>query len=254
MNKKKIVEKIQKLLAMAGSKEYNENEAAVAASQAQKLLHKYNISLSEVEAKEVVEVDMRFFDYIENDMRYIHDWKIILSSIIEEPFNVKAFIGSDGGNQSGIRVIGGPADVEVAIYTFEFLVRTVEGLWKEIDMLQKAAGGHIKREEVINWDSLSSQQLFVAIDEPLEEHSYKKGIIYSLKKKFEKMVSETPADNYKNENAIIHIKSKALQTHIEDMTIEVRDTPDAKQPITDERAYSRGIDDGEKVEIRKGIN
>lgn len=215
MNKEKVIKRIQKLLSMAGSKSYNPNEASVAAKRAQELLDKYNINISEVEAKEVTTVDV---ELVQN--RIIDDWKMMLADAMQTAFGIRSLILSTRPPYSGqgIRFVGGEVDVEVAKYTYDFLVETVDRLYEEGE----------------------------------EEISYKMGVASSICAKLRAMGQEEKEKQAEKKNEIIFIKGRAIQDYLAEQNIQGA-TPQQRQQVTDQEALRKGYKAGEGVEIRKGI-
>ena len=76
-HKKIIIERISKLLSLANHSRSNEHEAANAASKAKELLEKYNLTLTDLELKEVGE---RVFD---TEKKKLEVWEEFLCSIIK---------------------------------------------------------------------------------------------------------------------------------------------------------------------------
>jgi hypothetical protein len=249
VDKEKIISKIRKLLAMAGSKSYNEHEATNAASQAQKLLTKHNLSISEVEAKEVETLDMKFTD----DGDHVYDWKIYLSQGIETAFGVRIFIlgNVESGRQFGVRFIGGAVDISVAKYTYEYLIETVDRLYKEKQEQEQ-------EEPLAEFGEWSAGPMTAGIFQAIRtsarknthEHSFKKGIVESLNTKLRAMVAKAPQQE---ETGIIHIKGHALRQYVDNLDNVNEEPIKQKQPDIDFESYLYGTHVGHGVEIRKGI-
>lgn len=121
MTQEQILEKVQKLLSLAGSD--NENEARMASAKASELLLKYNLSLSQVkdfqpeyERKEVSDELLAFQAH-----------HLILCSLIQEFFIVKILVTSTqqkfGNRVKVISFIGTAVNIQVAEYVYTYLDR-----------------------------------------------------------------------------------------------------------------------------------
>lgn len=108
MEKNTIVEKIRKLLALAGNNP-SEAEAQAAYAKAQKLMAEYSIELSEEQGKEIECIMMEATHPSNNGYRK-H-----LAVIIADNFRVKTFVNGD--NQK-VMFFGVKEDVEVAVEVF----------------------------------------------------------------------------------------------------------------------------------------
>lgn len=117
MREEKIIEKIRKCLALAQNNP-SEEEAKAAALQAQKLLAKYNISMTDIdsvnEVEEIVECSIWFNDIVKGVARA---WKYQLADIVARNFRCKHFFYG----KSGVAFYGHKTDAEAAKEVFSFL-------------------------------------------------------------------------------------------------------------------------------------
>lgn len=114
----RIIEKIRKCLALA-SNNPSEEEAKAAALQAQKLLAKYNISMTDVEeleqeVEEIVEVATWFSDIVKGVARA---WKYDLAYIVASNFRCKHFFYG----KSAVVFYGHKTDAEAASEVYKYL-------------------------------------------------------------------------------------------------------------------------------------
>lgn len=113
----KVIEKIRKCLALANNNP-SEEEAKAAALMAQKLLAKYNISLSDVEgsdvSEEIVEETVWFKDCVKGVARA---WKYQLAAIVGKNFRCKYFFYG----KSAVAFYGHKTDTQVAAEVFKYL-------------------------------------------------------------------------------------------------------------------------------------
>lgn len=126
-----IVNKIQKLLALANSD--NKNEAELASKKAQELLIKHNISMSEVESANS--------DYFETslDLPERSSERKFIDSLLNNYFFV--FIYSDK-KLNKIIFIGKKENVEVALYVRSFLENSFKRLYKLENESRQWKGKH----------------------------------------------------------------------------------------------------------------
>ncbi len=114
---KSIIEKINKLLALANSS--NENEAAVAAQKASLLLTQYNLSLADLGSDDLTDITELV---VETTTRFI-SWKMLLLGGIAEANGCQAFRNNYNGN---MRLIGSYASLIVCQNMYEYLSKTIE--------------------------------------------------------------------------------------------------------------------------------
>lgn len=114
--KDKVIEKIQKLFALANNNP-SEEEAIAAALMAQKLMAKHNIAESDVNALFTKEEDITVTHYHCGGGRA---WKFSLAHIVADNFRCKTF---SYGRQT-IAFYGYETDAKIARDTFEFLFKT----------------------------------------------------------------------------------------------------------------------------------
>ena len=114
---KNIVEKINKLLALATSS--NENEAAVAAQKASLLLAQYNLSLADLGSDDLTDIIELV---VETTTRFI-SWKMLLLCGIAEANGCKAFRNGYSGK---MKLIGSHASLIVCQHMYEYLSKTIE--------------------------------------------------------------------------------------------------------------------------------
>ena len=114
---KNIVEKINKLLALASSS--NENEAAVAAQKASLLLAQYNLSLADLGSDDLTDITELV---VETTTRFI-SWKMLLLCGIAEANGCQAFRNDYSGK---MKLIGSHASLIVCQHMYEYLSKTIE--------------------------------------------------------------------------------------------------------------------------------
>jgi len=117
----KIMRRIEKCLALAGSS--NANEAATALRQAHSLMEKHNIVLDDIELNKVKKCGVEFVFNRRKMTRY----QIRVVSIIMTAFNVKSYLNYT--TNSNNKIVQSPIfygvgdDAEIAAYVFDVLMR-----------------------------------------------------------------------------------------------------------------------------------
>jgi len=114
MDKEKALDKIRKLLALAGSD--NANEAATALRQAQKMMRMYGIDDDAVELSAVKS------EGVTSGRASVPDWLWALAVVVGESFSCRAWIES-GWGQASIHFMGVGANPKIATYAFTILRR-----------------------------------------------------------------------------------------------------------------------------------
>lgn len=151
---KKIITRIRKLLAMAGDQS-SQNEAAIAASRAAKLMADYNLAMADVIAEDLRN-DGNVVNETMTDMTYARaypTWVNSLSVKVARLFDCEVRLTNkywekDNVNHVQLSVFGYKSDVEVAKYVFIFLLTTAQRMaqqaWDEKSELYKSkVSGHV---------------------------------------------------------------------------------------------------------------
>lgn len=128
MDRKTIIAKIRKCLALAGSA--NEHEAAAALRQAQKLMELHRVSDTDVLAAEAAEANAR-----SGAGSTPANWEGGLASMVSRTFGCKHFF-KEGRPLGHWVFVGTGANAEIAQYAFEVLLR----------QLKKARAAFVKSE------------------------------------------------------------------------------------------------------------
>lgn len=118
-NREKILEKIEKLLALAGNNP-SENEAISAALKAQELMAKYNIELADLEGQSADQSIVEVTYTPKANCHYVRKWRYKLSLIIAKNFCCKTY----SINRDAIAFYGYEKDAKIAVEVFKFLFET----------------------------------------------------------------------------------------------------------------------------------
>lgn len=161
MDNKRILDKIEKLLAM--SKSSSAHEAAIALERISKLMQEYNISQDDINlsAIEIVEFKLPSFLRYKNTM-------ILVASTITKAFGVKAILSGFNSKKCKIEFYGNKDRVALIKYTLEQLLRQLSiEIQKETDTYHLQIKKHAQNlflDLFKNKDDIRSQIKF------LEEH------------------------------------------------------------------------------------
>lgn len=110
----KMLEKVQKLLALAGNNP-SEQEAKAAAMKAQKLIAQYNLDLSALSSEEVIQYKLLKAEHPNNN-----GYRGQLAAILAPNFRCKAiYLGTD------IHFFGREGDVDTCVNVFNYLYKTM---------------------------------------------------------------------------------------------------------------------------------
>lgn len=215
-----IIEKIRKLLALANST--NEHEAALAASHAQRLLSEHNLAMADIEPDNKPDSADRLETTVS---KTLPKWIRHLSAGICTAFDCQAIHNPAIGK---LTFIGVGADVQVAVYTFAFLDRTIRRLCSNY------IRHHIS-------DRLVNRQ------RELMRQSYYLGAVSTITDKLRIQKQQTPV----TPGALVPIKDALIKKTMSEMgpTRTVR----SRKSYINASAYTQGQQDGKQVGVHHGI-
>ena len=217
-----IIEKIQKLLALANSS--NEHEAALAAAHAQRLLSEHNLAMADVEAKQQ---RPQSADKVETTVaKTLPKWVRNLSAGVCTAFDCQAIHHPAQGKMT---FIGVGADVQVASYTFSYLDRTV----------RKLCSSYMKYR--VNDSNLSNR------NRELMRQSYYLGAVSTINLQLVQQKVQTPI----TPGALVPIKAGLIKKAVSELGA-IR-TVRGRRSYINSHAYSQGQSDGKNVSIHKGV-
>ena len=149
MNEKesKVIDKIEKLLALAGSD--NENEAKSAMVKAQELMAKYEIDRERVQGKEHEE---RAVIYLSGGP-FKDEWINMVATVIAENFRCRCITVQRWGTGGSFRVrfYGYEEDAEICINIFNYAVKVVRKRFVTLRAIYAEAGKNFRRNEKMNY-------------------------------------------------------------------------------------------------------
>ena len=129
---KDILEKIRKLLRLADtSRGATESEAQLALAKAQELMTRHNIDsallrMERGESGHGFAVDKGKVDL----PKTLNPADLMILSLLQGHFNVKTIL-MPNGRGTPVDIIGSPADIDFAIYVFQYLRQTFFRCWNE---------------------------------------------------------------------------------------------------------------------------
>ena len=221
MDKKKVVDRIQKLLNLANSD--NENEAKAAAAAANKLLTKFNLSMQDCTNRKYEENV-----FAERSRLRQHDKWIL--PLLRDFYFVFPLVATRtvGLTSTGklkrvriIKVLGEETNVEIARYMFDFFQSEFELLWKNF---AKKHGVGAKSKD-----------------------SYFHGLVWGIKEQLK--VAQSQAQT---ETGLMIVKDGDLDKYINELHPNIKTTVRSSS-IHDKEAQTAGIEAGKNMQIRKGL-
>ncbi|MFZ4858444.1 MAG: DUF2786 domain-containing protein [Desulfuromonadaceae bacterium] len=221
MDKTPIIEKIRKLLALAHSS--NEHEAALAAGHAQRLLSEHNLAMADIEAAHRPDKADRMETTV---AKTLPKWLRHLSAGVSSAFDCQAIHHPATGKMT---FIGVGADVQVAVYTFTFLDRTVRSLCSTY-MKQHAVGALANRHR------------------ELMRHSYYLGAVTTITARLREQKVQTPVTT----GALVPVKEGLIRQAMSEIG-KIR-TLHSRRSYINSSAYSRGETDGGAIGLRQGVS
>lgn len=246
-NKLKIIEKLQKLLALSQSP--NEHEAALAASKAQEMMDEYNLSIIDIKNPSTA-CGMATSDTVLTGYMF-EKWEYSLHAELARVFDVMPiinrrfnnFVGRDGRigkklTNSNLNVIGLRTDIEVYEYTFTYLRAAISVmLRKEKDRMEEI--NKDDKDYIRDYTKKMNKYMF----------SYSIGVVTTIIKRV-KSEREEYLDTHSNSRALVVIKRDAIEDFIKDMDIKGPKKDDSE---FDEGAFHRGMRDGRQIQLHDGV-
>jgi len=120
MNREQIVEKVQKLLRL--SKSDNEHEASLAMANANKLLLKYNLEMSDVDEIDINEI---LEETVMSGKRMI-SWKLLLLNAIMDLNNCTIITHNRIRGEKSVKAIGKKQNIAISMSMFDYVCKTMD--------------------------------------------------------------------------------------------------------------------------------
>lgn len=143
----KVIDKIEKLLALAGSD--NENEAKSAMMKARELMAKYEIKREQLH--EGQEEERAIVHYTSPPFR--DDWCKMIASVIADNFRSRVISSSRRGSGGAYRLkfFGYDEDAEICINIFNYAVKVIRNRFATLRAIYADAGRKFERNEKMNY-------------------------------------------------------------------------------------------------------
>ena len=127
-----VLDKVQKLLALAQSD--NINEAALATKMAQKLMHKHNLTSYMVESYSPNQEEIIDFTQLGQPLAFFNKkastWKVQLAIVVSQVNHCRIYINNAADGQSCFGLVGRMADAQIVRYLYHYLVSEIDRLTK----------------------------------------------------------------------------------------------------------------------------
>lgn len=128
---KEMLQKVMKLLRLAGSP--NKHEAELAMQRAHELMHKYDIKQEDIDGTK----GKAFEDEVVPLGGSIFQEYWCVAKLCQEFFNVQFFCDHLPGREKGMRFIGKKHHVEISLYVFAFLAYTFREIHREENRIER---------------------------------------------------------------------------------------------------------------------
>ena len=220
MDHNPIIEKIRKLLALSNS--CNEHEAALAASHVQRLLSEHNLAMADIETTQKPDKADRVQTTV---ARTMPKWVRHLSAGVSSAFDCQAIHHPATGTMT---FIGVGADVQIAVYTFTYLDKTIRRLCVAYMKQQTAVATAGRHRELVR-------------------HSYYLGAVSTINQRLTMQKKETPV----TPGALVPIKEGLIKQAMNEIG-NLR-TVHSRKSYINSGAYLQGQADGRRVGIHHGI-
>lgn len=218
MTRKRVIERVRKLLALAKSS--NEHEAALAAAHAQRLLAEHNLAISELEMREegAGEAELTV-------ARTVPKWLSSLFAVVAHAFDCMAIVAStaDAGR---LRFIGVGEDPAVAACTLQFLMQE----------LRRLASRYLKQQ--------AAELLSPAIRRRMRD-SYLLGGVQGVQQAMALQKAATPT----TAGALVPVKEALIRQYSEQHLGPLR-TQRRRRSSVLSSAFNQGKQDGAQLQTR----
>ncbi len=234
MTRQQIIDKIQKLLALANSS--NENEAKSAAAMAQALLTKYNLTMTDVELEP--DEDKYTSEYVQTDReRQDPAWKFV-QSILREFFFIEIVQTKkrvEMNDTDGVTywksskivhcyiMFGQPHNVTIAKYVRDFLMRAFPDSFKSYRARTNAPAS--------------------------SRNSYYYGLFAGLHEQL-----KAARGKVEQEMGLVVVQDAGLTEYVKDEMGDVKEKKQKSSLGNDKNALQAGYEEGKNMKIAMGLD
>jgi len=229
----KIIEKLQKLLALSGSD--NEHEADMAMRKAEELMREHNLSVADV-ALNGSGAHVNSADVV-GLTKSSQKWEMFLGTSIAKTFNGAA-IRCRSAQGWKFTFVAGRTDLELIVDLYERLRRTIRRMS----------------------DAYVSSSAHPGLVAPRTLHnSYRLGMIPIISKRLKQLQENTaPKDDTRNTygmtgRELMIVKDRAVEQRVNKLFPRVK-TTHAKASSVEGSAYRQGQNDGRNVSLHRSVH
>ena len=228
----KIINKLQKLLALSASD--NENESALAMKKAEDLMREHNLSVADValdgSGAHVGSAEVCGLT------RTCQTWESSLGNFIAKTFNGRA-IRTRNSNGWSFTFVAGQTDLIIITDLFERLRATIKRMSQAY---------------------VNSAKGFTRIHGKSLHNSYRLGMINTIIQRLERLKQNTAPTDARNAfgmtgTALMVIKDKAVDQRVSRLFPRLKTTTSRASRV-DGNAYQQGMTDGNNVSLHPSIN
>lgn len=232
--KSKILEKIEKLLALQTSP--NEHEAARAAEKVRELLIKYNLDLAEIRQNaDDVKITETRVDFIYR--RPHQHWEVFLAMIIGRSMFCEVL-----SSRIGVYFVGRRADADVAAYTYNNLRKQLYDL--------AVIRTHEYVEEMKSTRGISPRYLTGSMNFKVWRNNWLLGAVHGIG---QKLNDQKKADSAQIQ-ALVLVRGDEVSTYLHQTYPSISTTEVDQTGYGNHKAYSRGEADGYSLNIQKPLH
>ncbi len=214
-----VLDRVQKLLALAGSDNRNEAEAAMAA--AQRLLLKHNLE-HRMEKHQRGFASRAIGEPAARQQEHAKRLAVVLGThFFVQVVWIPAYMPLVGAYGSVLEATGTPANLEIAAYVHDFLVKTAEALWR----------AH-RREQGIRGDR--------------DRRTFMAGVMAGFATKLERETQKS------GEQGLVWVEDADLVAHWQRRHPRMRTTRFGGG--RKRAAFGQGHDAGQQIVLRKGVD
>jgi len=220
MPKTPIIEKIKKLLALAGSN--NEHEAALAAAHVVRLLAQHNLAMADIEASHHPDKAEKVETFAP---KVLPKWLRILAGGVSSGFDCQAVHIPSTGKMT---FIGVNPDALIAAYTFSYLNSSVRRL----------CGVYMKETATSTMSNRNRE---------LQRQSFYLGAAFAISAKMREQKGQTPVTT----GALVLVKTELIKRAMEDFGH--CKTTKGRKSYVDAAAFAKGSKDGNELGVHRGV-
>lgn len=235
---KKILARVQKMLAIAQDSRADPNEAATAAAQAEKLMRKYQIDHADVvtasfkqsdsfETRDVVVAMRRGQGHLPKEVPKWGQW---LSVNVAKMHDCHVANVGQGAPGARLRFYGYGPDVECCAWAFNFLIETVI---RAVRAYQRS-------------DEFGHPRTKIA------SNSFRHGFVMALLRSIDAVIAQREAETRQSAvgTALVVAKTSAVAGHFGEFKYGSAKRSDA---LVDGAAFTAGVTEGKKVAVDRRV-